>query len=135
MVSLGRIATEGDEGYMARIGIDRQRVLQTMSTFDDREKQFEAKFQHDQELQFKVTVRRNRLLGEWAGTLMGLEGEDLKNYAKEVVQSDFDKPGDEDVFEKVKADLKAKSIAASDHQIRKNMDDLLMEAKKQIMTE
>lgn len=106
-----------------------------MSTFDDREKQFEAKFQHDQELQFKVTVRRNRLLGEWAGALMGLQGEDLKNYAKEVVQSDFDKPGDEDVFEKVKADLKAKSIAASDHQIRKNMDDLLMEAKKQIMTE
>lgn len=106
-----------------------------MSTFDDREKQFEAKFQHDQELQFKVTVRRNRLLGEWAGALMGLNGEDLKNYAKDVVQSDFDKPGDQDVFDKVKADLKAKNIDASDHQIRKSMDDLMMEAKKQIMAE
>ncbi len=106
-----------------------------MSTFDEREKQFEAKFHHDQELQFKVMARRNRLLGEWAGALLGLNGDALKNYAKEVVQSDFDKPGDEDVFEKVKADLTSKGANASDHQIRKQMDDLLAEAKKQVMAE
>ncbi len=106
-----------------------------MSTFDDRQKQFEAKFQHDQELQFKVMVRRNRLLGNWAGALMGLEGDALSSYAKEVVQSDFEKPGDHDVFEKVKGDLTAKGVAPSDHMLRKEMDDLLGQAKKQIMAE
>lgn len=106
-----------------------------MSTFDDREKQFEAKFQHDQELQFKVTARRNRLLGEWAGELMGLSGDALKDYAKEVVQSDFDKPGDEDVLEKVLGDLNGKKIEVTNHQVRKQMDDLMGEAKKQVMAE
>ena len=106
-----------------------------MSTFDDREKQFEAKFQHDQELQFKVTARRNRLLGEWAGGLMGMAGDDLSNYAKEVVQSDFEKPGDDDVLEKVLGDLNGKNIQVSNHQVRKQMDDLLVEAKKQVMAE
>jgi hypothetical protein len=106
-----------------------------MNSFDDREKQFEAKFQHDQELQFKVTARRNRLLGEWAGGLMELAGDDLKAYAAEVVQSDFDKPGDEDVLEKVMADLNAKKIEASHHQVRKQMDDLLAVAKKQVMAD
>lgn len=106
-----------------------------MSTFDDREKQFEAKFQHDQELQFKVTARRNRLLGEWAGGLMGLSGEALADYAKEVVQSDFDKPGDEDVLEKVLGDLNGKKIEVTNHQLRKQMDDLMGEAKKQVMAE
>ena len=104
-------------------------------TFDDREKQFEAKFHHDQELQFKVMARRNRLLGEWAGALMGLNGGALKDYAKEVVQSDFDKPGDDDVMQKVKGDLTAKSVCPSDHLLRKQMDDLLAEAKKQVMAE
>ena len=106
-----------------------------MSTFDDREKQFEARFQHDQELQFKVTARRNRLLGEWAGGLMGMAGDDLSNYAKEVVQSDFEKPGDDDVLEKVLGDLNGKNIQVSNHQVRKQMDDLLVEAKKQVMAE
>jgi hypothetical protein len=106
-----------------------------MSSFDDREKQFEAKFQHDQELQFKVTARRNRLLGEWAGGHLGLAGDDLKAYAAEVVQSDFDKPGDEDVLEKVLADLNGKNVQVNAHQLRKQMDDLLMEAKKQVMAE
>ena len=106
-----------------------------MSTFDDREKQFEAKFHHDQELQFKVMARRNRLLGEWAGALMGLEGDALKNYAKEVVQSDFDKPGDEDVFEKVQGDLTGKKVEMSEHILRKQMTDILAAAKKQVMAE
>jgi hypothetical protein len=121
--------------YMAQRPINRQKVPDGMSSFDDREKQFEAKFQHDQELQFKVTARRNRLLGEWAGELMGLSGEALKAYAGDVVQSDFDKPGDEDVLEKVLADLNGKNIQASNHQVRKQMDDLLAEAKKQVMAE
>ncbi len=121
--------------YMAQRPNNRQKVPYGMSSFDDREKQFEAKFQHDQELQFKVTARRNRLLGEWAGGLMGLAGDDLKAYAGEVVQSDFDKPGDEDVLEKVLADLNGKNIQASNHQVRKQMDDLLVEAKKQVMAE
>lgn len=106
-----------------------------MTTFDDREKQFEAKFHHDQELQFKVIARRNRLMGEWAGGMTGLDGDALKDYAKEVVQSDFDKPGDEDVFEKVKADLTAKAANVSDDQLRKQMGDLLTEAKRQVMAE
>jgi len=106
-----------------------------MSTFNDREKQFEAKFQHDQELQFKVAARRNRLLGEWAGSLMGLSGEELKKYAREVVQSDFDRPGDDDVLQKVLGDLHSKNVQASTHQVRKRMDDLLIEAKKQVMAE
>jgi len=106
-----------------------------MNTFNDREKQFEAKFQHDQELQFKVMARRNRLLGEWAGGLMGLTGDDLKDYAKEVVQSDFDKPGDDDVLQKVLGDLNRKNIQASTHQVRKQMDDLLIEAKRQVMAQ
>ncbi|HKK31048.1 MAG TPA: DUF1476 domain-containing protein [Alphaproteobacteria bacterium] len=104
-----------------------------MSTFDDREKQFEAKFQHDQEMQFKVMARRNRLLGEWAGSLMGLSGDDLATYAKEVVQADFEAPGDEDVFNKVHGDLTGKGVSVSEHQVRKQMSDLLLEAKKQLM--
>lgn len=106
-----------------------------MSSFDDREKQFEAKFQHDQELQFKVMARRNRLLGEWAGGLMGLSGDALKTYAGEVVQSDFDKPGDDDVLQKVLGDLQAKNVQASAHQVRRQMDELLIEAKKQVMAQ
>ncbi|MCA8929167.1 MAG: DUF1476 domain-containing protein [Alphaproteobacteria bacterium] len=106
-----------------------------MSTFNDREKQFESKFQHDQELQFKVMVRRNRLLGEWAGDLMGLSGDERATYAKEVVQSDFDKPGDDDVLQKVLGDLQAKAIQASEHQVRRQMDDLLITAKQQVMAE
>jgi len=106
-----------------------------MSSFDDREKQFEAKFQHDQELQFKVMARRNRLLGEWAGDLMGLSGDALKTYAGEVVQSDFDKPGDDDVLQKVLGDLQAKNVQASAHQVRRQMDELLIEAKKQVMAQ
>ena len=129
------IARRGQAHYMAWHTDNRQRVPPSMSTFDDREKQFEAKFQHDQELQFKVNVRRNRLLGEWAGGLMGLAGDDLREYAKEVVQSDFDKPGDEDVLEKVLGDLNAKNIQINTHQVRKQMDDLMMEGKKQVMAE
>ncbi len=106
-----------------------------MSTFDDREREFESKFKHDQEIQFKVTARRNRLLGEWAGAEMGLSGDALKAYAKDVVASDFQKPGDEDVLEKVQGDLKAAGVDLDVLRLRKKMDELLVVAKTQVMAE
>jgi hypothetical protein len=106
-----------------------------MSTFDERQKGFEKKFEKDQELQFKATARRNRLLGLWAAELMGLKGDAADAYAKEVVKSDFEKPGEDDVFDKIMKDLKAKGVAQSDHQVRRKMDELLGVAKQQIMTE
>lgn len=102
-----------------------------MTTFDDRQKGFENKYQHDQELKFKVTARRNKLLGEWAGRQLGLAGAELDAYAKTVVMSDFDKPGDDDVMEKVAADLKAKGIAIG--VVRAEMEKLIAVAKEQIM--
>lgn len=106
-----------------------------MSTFDDREKEFESKFKHDQEIQFKVMARRNRLLGEWAGAQIGLSGEALEAFSKDVVMSDFDRPGDHDVLEKVQEDLKAAGVELSRERLRKQMDDLLAEAKRQVMTD
>ena len=106
-----------------------------MSTFDDREKEFESKFKHDQELQFKVNARRNRLFGEWAGGEMGLSGEALAAYAKDVVMSDFQKPGDEDVLQKVQADLKDAGIDMEAERLRKKMDALMDDAKSQVMAE
>jgi len=106
-----------------------------MATFDDREKDFESKFKHDQEIQFKVMARRNRLFGEWAGGEMGLSGDALAAYAKDVVMADFQKPGDDDVLEKVQGDLKAAGIELETQRLRKRMDDLLAEAKIQVMAE
>lgn len=105
-----------------------------MSTFDDRERQFETKFQHDEELRFKVTARRNRLLGEWAGAQLGLSGDALADYAKTVVAADFDKPGDDDVLQKVLADLVAKGIATDARHVRMQMDALVAVAKQQVMS-
>ena len=106
-----------------------------MSSFDERQKGFEKKFEKDQELQFKAQARRNRLLGLWAAELMGLKGGDADAYAKEVVKEDFVKPGEEDVFDKIMKDLKAKGVTQSDHQVRRKMDELLGVAKQQLMTE
>ena len=106
-----------------------------MSTFADRERDFENKFKHDAELKFKVTARRNRLLGEWAADQMGLSGEARAAYAKDVVASDFQKPGDDDVLEKVQADMKAAGIDMETARLRKHMDDLMGEAKAQVMAE
>lgn len=101
-------------------------------SFNDREKNFENKFAHDAEVQFKVGARRNRLLGEWAGNLLGKEGAELAAYATEVVKSDFEEAGDDDVFRKVEGDLGVKVPAA---EIRAKMDRLMVEAKEQVMTE
>lgn len=106
-----------------------------MSSFDERQKGFEKKFEKDQELQFKAAARRNKLLGLWAAEQMGMKGEAAEAYAKEVVRSDFDKPGDDDVLQKVLKDFKAKNVGQSEHQIRRHMDQLLDVAKQQIMTE
>jgi hypothetical protein len=110
-----------------------QETKRAMTTFNEREKGFEQKYKHDQDLQFKVNARRNRLFGMWAAERMGLSGADADAYAKQVVQSDFEKPGDSDVLAKVAADLAGKGIAATDLELRKEMDRLLSVAKEQIM--
>ena len=104
-----------------------------MTTFDEREKSFEKKFEKDQELQFKVNARRNKLLGQWAAERMGLTGPAAEAYAKEVVQADFETPGDSDVIAKVSKDLADKGQAAGDVQLRKELDRLFAVAKEQIM--
>ena len=106
-----------------------------MTQFDNREKAFESKYAHDQELAFKVMARRNKLLGLWAAGQMGLSADAAAEYAKDVVKSDFQEAGDDDVFRKVKADLDAKQLGITDHHLRKQMDDLLVEAKQQIQSE
>jgi hypothetical protein len=103
-----------------------------MPTFDDREKGFENKFAHDQQLAFKAVVRRNKLLGLWAAELMGLKGDAADAYAKEVVKADFEEVGEEDVFRKIRKDFDAKEVQQSDHQIRRQMEDLMSEAREQI---
>jgi len=106
-----------------------------MTTFNEREKSFEKKFEKDQELQFKVTARRNKLLGLWAAGLMGKSGADAEAYAKEVVLADFEKPGDSDVMEKLVKDLAAAGKPTEEHTIRKQAERLIDDAKKQVMAE
>jgi hypothetical protein len=106
-----------------------------MTTFDDREKAFEAKYEHDQDLKFKVNARRNKLLGLWAAGLLGKTGADAEAYAKEVVMADFEKPGDSDVMHKLMTDLAAAGKPMEEHAIRKQSEYLADDAKKQIMTE
>lgn len=103
-----------------------------MSTFDDRENAFENKFAHDAEMQFKAEARRNKLLGLWAAELLGKSGDDAAEYAKEVVRSDFEEAGDEDVYRKVSGDL---GDRADETTIRGKMKSLMVEAKDQIMNE
>ena len=105
-----------------------------MTTFDDREDKFEKKFAHDAELRFKAEARRNKLLGLWAAELLGKTGADAEAYAKEVIRADFEEAGDEDVFRKLRGDFDASGVDQSDHQIRRHMDDLMVEAVKQIQT-
>lgn len=101
-----------------------------MTTFDDREQAFERKFANDQELEFKATARRNRLLGEWAAGLMGLAT--VEEYARAVVKSDFEQPGDDDVFRKVFEDLKGSGVSVSEGEVRMKMAELLAFAREQV---
>jgi hypothetical protein len=107
----------------------------TMSGFDERKKGQEAKFAFDAEKKFRAEARRNKLLGLWAAELMSLEADAAKAYATEVVASDFQEAGDEDVFRKVSGDLKAKGVAVSDQAIREKMLSLIAVASEQIASE
>lgn len=106
-----------------------------MSTFDKREKAYESKFAHDEELRFKATARRNKLLGHWAAEKIGLTGEEAEHYAKGVVLADLEEPGEEDVFRKVRKDFDDKGVDQSDHQIRRTMEELMAQAVSQVETE
>lgn len=101
-------------------------------SFEDRERGFEAKYALDQDQEFRANARRNRLLGLWAGELMGLAGDNLQSYAQAVVKSDFELPGDEDVLNKVARDLKGSGLTTSEAEVRRKMDELLAQAREQV---
>src|SRR5687768_15888083 len=103
--------------------------------FEKRQKGFEAKWAHDEELRFKVFARRNKVLGLWAAGELGLTGDAAEAYAKTVVAADFERAGDEDVLEKIHADFAAKGVAISNHMLRVKMDELIEMAKSQIEQE
>ena len=104
-----------------------------MTTFDDREKAFENLYARDQEMQFKVTARRNRLLGQWAAQKMGLTQEEADAYAKEVVRADFEEAGDEDVIRKVLGDLTSAGVDCDDATISQTLEHKTVEARRQLM--
>ena len=101
-----------------------------MNKFDEREKSFEKKFSKDQELQFKLTARSNKYLGEWASSTMGKNEEEKKNYIQEIIKADMEESGSEDVFRKVKRDFQATSINIEDSEIRDQMEKALARAKE-----
>ena len=102
-----------------------------MNTFDDRKKAFESKYANDAEMQFKVMAKRNKFVGLWAAELLGKSGNDAENYAKEVIKSDMEEAGDEDVFRKIQADLKGHNI--SDDEIRNKMKEFSEKAKTEFI--
>jgi hypothetical protein len=99
-----------------------------MTIFDKREEAFEMQFAHDEELRFKATARRNKLLGLWAAEKMGLTGADADSYALSVVMADFEEPGDHDVVRKIRKDFDAKGVVQSDHQISRTVNELMAKA-------
>ena len=100
-----------------------------MSTFDDRKKSFEKKFQMDEELEFKIAARSNKYLGEWAGSMLNKNEEEKKNYIQEIIKSDLEEAGQEDVFRKVKKDFQTASISVEETEIRNQMEKALARAK------
>lgn len=105
-----------------------------MTTFDKRQEGFEKQFARDEELRFKANARRNRMLGMWAAQKFGLAGADAETYAHELLAADFEEPGDDDVFRKLRKDFDEKGVAQSDHQIRRTMDELMEKAIADIKT-
>jgi hypothetical protein len=99
-----------------------------MTTFDKREEAFEQQFAHDEELRFKATARRNKLLGLWAAEKLGLSGSEAESYAKSVLLADFEEAGDHDVLRKIRTDFDAKGVAQSDHQVGRVMTELMEKA-------
>ena len=104
-----------------------------MTSFDNRENAFENKFVHDADLHFKITARRNKLVGQWAAEKMGLTPEETTAYATSVVQADFEEAGDEDVIRKVLGDLTSAGIEIDDATIRTALDDKMVEARRQFI--
>ena len=104
-----------------------------MTTFDEREQNFEKKFKHDQELRFKTIARRNKLLGLWAAARLGLGGGEAEAYAKTVVEAEFTRPGGAGVREKVLKDLTAKGLSMSAAEVEREMEQLLATAKEQLL--
>lgn len=103
-----------------------------MTTFDDRKDAFEKKFAHDEELRFKATARRNKLLGLWAAERLGKSGAEAEAYAKSVVMADFEEAGDDDVLRKVRADLEAHGAASGESDLRRVMTDLMERAIEEV---
>ena len=104
-----------------------------MTTFDDRERAFETKFAHDEEMKFRITARRNRLLGHWAVRQMGLSEVEADSYAKDVVRSDFEEAGDHDVVRKVLGDLTAAGIDCDEASVQEALRNKEIEARRQII--
>jgi hypothetical protein len=101
-----------------------------MTTFDDREKAFESKFAHDQDMEFRITARRNRLLGEWAAVKMGLTPAETDAYAKAVVQADFEEAGDEDVIRKLVGDITSAGIEIDEPTVRAALEEQAVIARR-----
>ena len=104
-----------------------------MATFDDRERAFEAQYARDQELQFKITARRNRLVGKWAAGLMGLTEVEADAYAKDIIRADFEEAGDEDVVRKLLGDLTSAGVDIDETRIREALHDNEVEARRQFI--
>jgi hypothetical protein len=104
-----------------------------MTSFDDRERAFEAKYARDEDMAFRVTARRNRLLGRWAAAKMNLTPEETDAYAKAVVQADFEEAGDEDVIRKLLGDLLAAGVDMDDATVRRAVEEQAVEARRQLM--
>jgi hypothetical protein len=128
-------ATTFEPGLPVQGGISTKGEWVAMASFEDRERGFENKFKHDQELGFKVAARRNKLVGLWAAQELKLPAAEHEAYAKSVVMADLEKPGDDDVVEKLLADFKAKGVSISEHRIRQQLSDLREVARKQVMSE
>jgi hypothetical protein len=106
-----------------------------MTQFDDRERAYEAKFAHDEEMNFRIAARRNRLIGEWAARKMGLSEEESAGYAKDVVRADFESAGDDDVVRKLLGDLTSAGVDVDEAQIREALGHKMVEARRQIIQE
>jgi hypothetical protein len=103
-----------------------------MTTFDEREKGFEKKFAHDQDLKFKAEARRNKMIGEWAAAKLGMAGSEVEDYVKAVRRADFEEAGDEDVVRKISKDFAEKGVAVTDEEIRNQLSEYLAQAVSEI---
>jgi hypothetical protein len=104
-----------------------------MTQFDDRERAFESKFAHDEEVRFRIIARRNRLLGEWAARQMGLSEAETESYAKDVIRSDFEEAGDHDVIRKVMGDLASAGVDIDEEKVREALRNKEIDARRQII--